>query len=523
MYILNRRIHASNDVLIKMWAVAAAVILCIAAALAWNDRFRESVETGVARVSVFGIEADGREAANFTGSRGFFAKMNKMGLPPRTRRAELSAMFDALAETGALPPREAAIGVPVLWVYAEGLTKEIRDRGVQTYGKFFFDKSRLCLSVADGNGFAVQLDPDTFRVLWARDGGAVCAIPLLLLPDDFDAAGFVFRIEERGESGAWKICGEVKIPAFPARARVPASDEDVSDSREREDASAPAGEDVPAEPDPREIEPASVEVESLTVPVLCRFYSEPLRDRAAFGELRVRIRGNASGKVPAAAWSLENFGLSAPTTSGGAGRRQAFPMSRADAFHKNVRFLDGENFESGDGGLLCVPAAKTLFSAPAENGGNAPWRAEMRLVRKVFFSEDFHAFPPMRVGKNASVLAEPISAKGETVKARAFRDGDYFRALNGRPAAVVLEIAHAPDGAFRFFWQPHRVKTEAGEELFPESVVDVAPGVRRYCFLPKRGDPAKIEVVFAVTRCVLAAADVVPVVGDVPAERSPED
>lgn len=509
MYILSRRVYASNDVLIKMWAVAAAVILCVAAVLTWNDRFRESVETSVARVSVFGVEADGREAANFTGSRGFFAKMNKMGLPPGTRKAELAAMFEELADAGALP---ASFGdaVPVLWVYAEGLTKEIRDRGVQTYGKVFFDKSRLCCSVADGNGFAVQLDPDTFRVLWAKDGGAVCAIPLLLLPSGFEEDGFVFRIEERGAEGGWKLCGDVKIPKFGIRffcgeSSVPAQDEKGDF----------------AEPDRSEIEPQSVEIESLTVPEVCRFYSAPLWDRAAFGELRVRLRGNASGKVPASAWSLENFGLLAPCADSECAPEQEFPLSRPDAFRKNVRFLEGENFESGEDGLLRVPVAKTLFPVASSDetvGGNVPWIAEMRFVRNVFFAEDFHAFPPMRVGKNASVLAEPISAKGETVKTRAFRDENYFRALNKKPAAVVLEISHDASGENEFFWQPHRVKTDAGEELFPESVVDVRPGVRQYWFLPKRSDPAKIEVVYAVTRLVRVCGEVAPVVR----EREPE-
>lgn len=509
MYILSRRIYASNDVLVKMWAGAAFVILCVAAFLTWSDRFRETVETDIARVSVFGVEADGREAADFTGSRGFFSKMNKMGLPPGTREEELSALLDALRDDGALTPGEAAAGVPALWIYAEGKTKEIRDRAVQTFGKVFFDKSSVCCSVvADGSGFAVQLDPDTFRVLWAKDGGAICAIPLLQLPEDAGERGFVFRVEERGEDGEWKPRGDVKIPAFAfgaaeAEAELEEEDDDGAEAVPEEEDGA---EEISGEAARDEITPESAEIESLSVPENCRFYSAPLWDRSAFGELRVRVRGNASGKVPAAAWSLENLELRAPGA-------QEFPMTRADAFHKNVRFLESEPFESVEGGVLRVPVAKTLFPADDGNGGTAPWTVRMRFARSVFFEEDFHAFPPMRVAKNDSVIAEPVSAKGSTANVRAFRDGNYFRALNNRPEAVVLEISNrAGDGEPPFSWQPFRVKTDAGEELFPESVVSVRPGVRRYCFLPRRKSPEKIEVVFAVTRVFVAECAAVPTV-----------
>ena len=175
MYILGIRIHASNDALVKIWAVALALILAVAAFLTWSNRFRETVETSIARISPFGAEVAGKENANFTGKRGFFSKMNQMGLPPATRKAELAALFEELEAAGA----GTFADVPVLWIYAEGRTKEDRDRCVQTFGKVFFDKEKFCYSVVDGNGFSVQLDPDTFRVLWAKDGGAVCAFPLL--------------------------------------------------------------------------------------------------------------------------------------------------------------------------------------------------------------------------------------------------------------------------------------------------------------------------------------------------------
>ena len=74
MYILGIRIHASNDALVKIWAVALALILAVAAFLTWSNRFRETVETSIARISPFGAEVAGKENANFTGKRGFFSK-----------------------------------------------------------------------------------------------------------------------------------------------------------------------------------------------------------------------------------------------------------------------------------------------------------------------------------------------------------------------------------------------------------------------------------------------------------------
>lgn len=507
MRILSRRVYAGNDFLVKMWAAGALLILAVAAALMWNDRFRESAETGIARISVFGVEENGREAANFTGSRGFFSKMNKMGLPAGTRRAELAALFEELGAAGTLPPDCGA--VPVLWIYAEGLTKEDRDRCVQTYGKVFFEKSRFCFSVVDGNGFAVQLDPDTFRVLWAREGGAVCALPLLQLPEGNAARrGFIFRVEERGADGGWALRGEIRIP-FSAAGTLGgnAADEDDSENFEDESDAENVGADGVPAANEDEISPEEISVEGLVFPDACRFFSAPLWERAAFGELRVKIRGNASGKVPAAAWTLENFGLRSPVDGAAA---QVFPLTRADAFHKNVRFLENEIFEDSEKGVLRVPVAKSLFPARGNGGENAPLRVDMRFVRGVFFPEDFHALPPFRVGKNASVLPETFSAGEASAKIRAFRDENYFRALNGKPPAVVLEIDCGNAADAPFFWTPYRVKTDAGEELFPESVVDVRPGARQYWFLPRRSVPAKIEAVFAVTRCVYASGVVVP-------------
>ena len=523
MYILGIRIHASNDVLYKMWAVAAALILAVAAVLTWSSRFRETAETSVSLISPFGAEVAGKEAENFTGKRGFFAKMNKMGLPPAMRKAELATLFAELDAAGV-----DARNVPVLWLYAEGKTKEDRDRCVQTYGKVFFEKSRFCFSVADGKGFAVQLDPDTFRVLWAKDGGAVCALPLLSLPSDSEN-GFVLRIEERIDGDAWRNCGEIRFgPIFP---------EIVLPSPEKgKTAAADVAEDgnVLPEPDPQEIEPEEVVVESFTLPRECRFSSAPLNDRAAFGELRLRIRGNASGKVPASAWTLDNFSLESALETVVEGDfengeirvpAQRFPMTRPDAFRRNVRFLEQEVFESGGAGELRVPVAKTLFPEFDEDGRALPFVFRMRFVRDAYFPEDFRAFPPLRVGKNDSVLPETISAGGSRVKVRAFRQSEYYRLLNNKIPAIVLEIDQdaAPDA--EFFWAPYRVKTLAGEELFPESVVNVRPGVRQYWFVPRRGVPEKIEVVYAVTRCVYREGFATPEVRQPvsPAEKTTDD
>lgn len=497
MRIFGTRLHASNDAIVKLWAGAAIVILAVAAILTWSDRFRESFETSLARISVFGVETSHGEAANFTGSRGFFAKMNKLGMPPSARKAELAALFDELKTTGALGEIDAR-DVPVLWIYAEGLTKEDRDNGVRTFGKIFFEEKHFCLSVADGNGFSVQLDPGTFRVLWAKDGGAICAIPLLLLPPDAGARGFVFKTEERGENGAWILRGETKIP--------PSADF-YAEANERANAEISAAETPSAENPDAEFFPQSLEAESLTLPRICRFFSERPDLRSAFGDLRLRVAGNASGKVPAAAWSLKNFGIF--ETDGA----QSFPCSRADAFHKNVRFLESEIFENSEAGSLRVPVAKTLFPR-ADGSANAPWTLDLVFVRRTYFPEDFFAVAGMRIGKNASVLANAKTTKNSTAKIRAFRDTEYFRTTGGRPA-VVLEIENG-ERAADFFWEPYRVKTESGEELFPESVVEISPTVRQFWFLPREKSPEKLDVIFAVTKMFRTRTEVVPEV--VPAE-----
>ncbi len=498
MYILHRRIYASNDIILRMWIVAAAIIIGVMLFLMWSDRFRENTETSIARISVFGVESGGREAVDFTGARGFFKKMNKLGLPAGTRKSELKALFDRLEETGALV---SVPNPPVLWVYAEGLSKEDRDRCVQTYGKTFFEKSKFCFSVIDARGFAIQLDPDTFRVLWAKDGAAVCALPLLSLPEDTGTQGFTFRVEEKLPDGvSWKNCGEVRIPAFP----LPDLDEETLAALE-----APSDGDYSriAELLPEnDIDPKSVTIESLAVPGDCRFFSSAPADREAFGTLSVNIEANPSGKVPAVAWSLENFGLFSPSNA----PVQEFPITRADALHKNVRFLENEIFENNADGVLRVPVAKALFPSADSRGVSRPWLVQMRFVRNVFFTDDFHAFPPLRVGKNDSVLAEPISSGSATARVRAFRVPDYFRVRSEKIPAVVLEIAQESGENDDFYWVPYRVKTESGEELFPESVVNVSPGVKQYWFLPRRSDPAKIEVVYAVTRSVFCSAEIVP-------------
>ena len=506
MYILGIRIHASNDVLYKMWAVAAVIILAVAAFLTWSSRFRESAETSIAIISPFGAEVAGREVENFTGKRGFFNKMNKMGLPPATRKAELAELFAELNAAGV-----EAHNVPVLWVYAEGKTKEDRDRCVQTFGKVFFEKNRFCFSVADGNGFAVQLDPDTFRVLWAKDGGAICALPLLSLPSDTGTRGFIFRVEERLADGNLKNCGEIPVRAFTPEIYVPAGTPTNPETARDND-----GGNI-AEPDPHEIEPAEIIVENFSLPRECRFSSAAPNDRDAFGELQLRIVGNASGKVPAAAWALENFSLESAfenietTDAGEIGVPvQTFPMTRPDAFHKNVRFLEREIFENGDSSALRVPVAKTLFPEFDADGEPLPFSLRMRFVRDVYFPEDCRAFPPLHVGKNDSVLPETVSAGKTRAKIRAFLQADYFRLLNNKIPAVVLEIEQSAAPDAEFFWAPFRVRTDGGEELFPESVVNVRPGVRQYWFIPRRSVPAKLDVVYAVTRCVYRDGVIVP-------------
>jgi len=494
MKIFGTRLHASNDFIVKLWASAAVVILAVAAFLTWSDRFRESFETSISKISVFGIETSRGESANFTGSRGFFAKMNKLGLPASTRKTELSALFEELKSSGALDAKTPA--VPVLWIYAEGLTKAVRDRGVQTFGNVFFEKNRFCFSIADANGFSIQLNPDTFRVLWAKDGGAICALPLLLLPSDAATRGFSFKIEERGNDGSWIFRGETKISPRPEFLTETSADDDFSVAAEK---TVPANEPFPQ----------AVSVEKFSTPKICRFFSAPLYEKNAFGELILKIEGDAENRVPAAAWTLVNVGISA-------GKSQSFPASRADAFHKNVRFLEREIFEESDDGILRVPVAKALFPS------NEPLSFDLIFARRTYFSEDFHAISEIRIGKNSSVIANPYSAKNSTVKIRAFRDTEYFRALNKR-AAIVLEIENGlpAQPSDDFFWEPYRVSTNAGEELFPESIVEVSPNVRQYWFLPRIPDSeknsgnvatptnAKLDVIFAVTKifrtkCTLA-------------------
>lgn len=506
MYILHRRIYAGNDVFIKMWLIGAVVIGAVVAFLMWNDRFRESVETSIARISPFGLEIRGNEAANFTGSRGFFSKMNKLGLPPVSRKAELAALFEAIgtAESGGYSVGKIFEDSPILWVYAEGLTKADRDRCVQTYGKVFFDRSRFCFSIVAENGFSVQLDPASFCVLWAKDGGAICAVPLLVLPDDVAENGFVFRVEERGADGAWKTCGEIGFPRFePPFIDWFAEEQSLSATEKTNETDAEI-----SEPALDEILPQRVTIDTFSVPEICRFFSADLSDRAAFGELRVSIVGNASGKVPAAAWSLENFGLYSDDCA------QVFPISRNDAFHKNVRFLDSEIFEDNAGGVLSVPVAKTLFpnAVASDVSEQKPWHLQMRFVRNVYFPEDYFSAEPLRVAKSDAVIGEAVSVKNSTVKVRAFREPNYLRLLNNDFPAVVLEIEQQPGMNADFFWAPYRVRTDKGEELFPESVVNVRPGVRQYWFLPRRDIPAKLDVIYAVTRYLYIDGEIVPVV-----------
>lgn len=509
MYILHRRIYASNDILIKMWLVAALVIGIVVGCLMWNDRFRENVDTSIARISPFGLEVCGRESANFTGSRGFFNKMNKLGLPPSSRRTELATLFE---EIGTAEQGGYSVGVgkkyadaPVLWVYAEGLTKADRDRCVQTYGKVFFDKSRFCFSIVAKNGFSVQLDPESFHVLWAKDGGAVCAVPLLVLPEDVAKNGFLFRVEERDLEGTWKTCGDIAFPRF----EPPVIDWFAEDAAEAEGVKDSEDEADIVEPPLEEVLPQSVSIERFSVPEFCRFFSAPLWERAAFGELCVKMVGNASGKVPATAWSLENFGLYSDDCS------QVFPMARSDAFHSNVRFLESDIFDDNSDGVLRVPVAKTLYPTlrkEGEDSSDKPWHLQLRFVRDVYFPEDYYVAEPLRVAKSDAVIGETVSAKNSTVKVRAFRDPNYVRLLNNKVPAVVLEIQQSPCMDADFFWTPYRVKTSDGEELFPESVVNVRPGIRQYWFMPQRSVPTKLEVIYAVTRYLYIDGTVVPAV-----------
>lgn len=495
MYILNRRIYASNDFFIKMWIFSAVVIVIVAAVLLWNDRFRESIETQSVRFSPFGIEVNNREVSNFTGSRGFFNKMNKLGLPASVRKTELATLFETTgnAENAFLAEsKEVFAQTPVLWLYAEGLTKEDRDRSVQTFGKSFFDKNRYCFSIVDENGFAIQLDPESFHVLWARDGGAICALPLFVLPEYTRELGFVFRIEERQADGGWKLAGEIVLPEFDYTPWFPPQIQIV----------LPDGETPPED----DINPKEVVIDSLFLPQNCRFYSSPLWDRSDFGQLRVLLRANDSGKVPAAAWSLDNFSLRAPNTTGDG---QFFPMTRTDPFHRNVRFLEGELFEEEIEGALCVPVAKALFPAYGEGDAFQPWEVELRFVRNIFFRDDFHAFPAKRVAKSSAVIPETLKARESSAKVRVFRDHEYMRLLNNDVPAVVLEIEQSDP---EFFWAPYRVKTDTGEELFPESIVNVSPNIRQYWFLPRKKELTKVEVIYTVTPYFYASGLVTPIV-----------
>lgn len=499
MYIFSRKIYAKNDFLVKLWAGAALLILAVFAVLSWNDRFRENIETSEAVFSPFGVEIRGNEAANFTGSRGFFAKMNKLGLGATAREYELEDLFAALGENA---ENGAGKSVPVLWIYAEGKTKEARDRCVQTFGKVFFASEKLCFSIADAAGFSVQVDPQTFHVLWARDGGAICAIPLLQIPPETGKNGFVLRIEERGENGAWTRAGEVKFPPFDVPAdeenAVPAENSETPENISADENSAKN----PAEPD--EFFPQEISAESLAFPRECRFFSAPLWDRSAFGKLRLNVRGDAAGKVPAAAWNLENLELRA--------ENQTFPLARADALHRNVRFLDDEIFEEKSDGVLSVPVAKTLFPRNGE-----AWTLKMRFYRQAFFPQDFFTPPPLHVSKIKGAAPKNFEFAGTQTKIKAFLDDEYFRRLNNKIPALVVEIRQDAGGNATHFWEPFRVRSDAGEELALESVVEVEPGVRQYWFLPLRATPKKIELVCAVTRFFYAESEIVPEI--FPAEK----
>ena len=493
-----------KNYILRMWLVAGAIAAAVFLLMLWQDRFRAECKTDEAFYGLLGIEQNGVARASFSG-KNFFVKARKMGLG-NAAREEVRAKIVELCESGAieLPANATPADVPVLWLYANGRSKEIRDEAFRSRGEFFFAREKICISVADGTDFSVQTNPETYSVFHAKTGEAICAIPLFERPPQTPPAkeSFFVQIETRANAAEnWRAIGKfpVKFSAQKNVSETPAEAENVSEISENANATETANAELA---EIQKIVPALAEIRNATFPRQCRFYSSAHREHKAFGELEIALAPARDNSVPASAWFVENVKISA----GG----KILGYRGLDAFHTNVRFLHEEDFETREplpqnpGALLMrVPVAKTLF--PRENVSAEPWKISARLARTHPFREDdLHSFGPLKISKSPTRL----EFAGSRVAVRAFTEKDYFRLLANGVPALVLEISAEPES--RIFWQPFRVKTDKGEDLSAESVVVVRPGVRQYWFMPATTPSGALEIVYAITHTEEISAEIVP-------------
>ena len=374
--------------------------------------------------------------------------------------------------------------VPFIWIYADGKTTEAKDAGFETLGKAFFNPEKFAFSIADENGFSAQISPYLQTIYRAKTGDAICALPVLRRPPN--AGKFRLEIAARGNDGAWTKIGDV---AFDC-----SLDETVLPTEFTEGAALSEKQAEELESLPK-IAPAGAKILALSEPQQSRFYSSPLEDRACFGELAIGF--GTQSEVPLYAWRLENIALE--SLSGDF--PQANLWEEPDAFHRNVRFLEDETFDFLKGNVLRVPVAKTLFPQ-----AEASWKVKAALVRRMAFRpEEIQRFPALKISRSTSV----VRYAGTYVQVRAFLEEGYSRLIANDVPALVVEIAGTADlsrpGAL--FWQPYRVKTDRGEEMLPESIVVVRPGVYQYWFMPMRR-PKQLEITYAITRAAIVEGTV---------------
>lgn len=482
-----------KNYILRLWLIFGAIMLAFTGFMLWTFRFQASCEGENAEYALIGTEKNRRQIEAFAGTN-FLEKMKRLNFPAAAREEFLQAIDDKIAEN---PAGTFPAGTPlILWLYARGNDRETRDAAVGSFGESLFLREKICFSIEDENGFSIQINPENFKIFWAKDGVAVCGIALF---ENVPAEKFFFKIEEKID-GKWTKIGtfRLKNPKTP----VPEIVENVP---------VVLDEKARAEHDrlPK-IVPKNATIESLSVPKNARFYSSDLRDRKAFGELILQLNDDAELGVPARAWSVENLALEDATGA------QANFATR-DVFHTNVRFLTDESFEIREGNRLSVPISKTLFPKYADKKTHGvpanAWRVTARLVRTgTFAPEEFiDTFEKLRVGSTSGTSTTRLRFGGETVRVRAFLEKNYFRLIANDVPALVLEIGGASDA--KFFWQPFRVKTDKGEDLAPESIVAVAPGIYQYWFMPNRA-PASLGLTYTITRAAYISAEIVPAITD---------
>ena len=486
---IDRILNPPKNVILRLWLAAAIIVAAVWLFVTWNERFRAECGDELVEFAVLGVEEGGRMRESFSGED-FSVRMRRLGLSLTAARGEMRKKL----ATEFFGNEEAAsrfVAVPAVWIYARGRTDEEKDRAFESYGKSLFSRERYCFSLADESGFSVQISPALFTIFHAATGEAICALPVLNKPP---APGkFSLKIEARGGNGLWRTLGEIPFSCAlkggngaPAAPPSPVSPKETLSESELDEAFS-----LP------DRVPAKAELVEFSLPEHARFFSESPDLHDAFARLGVAIEGDE--RTPARAWSVENVALAAPAGE----ETRAVSWDEPDALGVNVRFTDGEAFETLKDGVLRSPLAKTLFP-----GADEAWSVRVALVRRFAFApEEIRSFKELKLSRVPTTL----EFAGTRVRVRAYAEKKYYRTLaNGMPA-LVLEIEGAADlsapGAL--FWQPFRVRTDAGEELLPESVVRVRPGVRQYWYLPER-KTEKLRVDYAVSRAAILSAEVVP-------------